>query len=120
MEEAVDDAAQRVMNQLGPLHRECVYTRALAVELQARGMHASVEHPVPIVYKASNGYLNTIATERADIVINGSTVIEAKVGDTITDAAITQATRYAAYLGAASAYVVAFSRHMAVHVAKCP
>ena len=118
MEVMIADAAQRVMNQLGPLHRECVYTRALAAELRARGLHASVEHPVPVVYEASNGFKDTVATERADIYINETSVIEAKVGDTITEAAILQAERYARALDAANAFVVVFSRQNSVCTTK--
>ena len=110
MEFALTDAATRVLNQLGPMHRECVYAKALAAELAARGHHVSVEHPVVVSYTASDGYACVVATERADIVVDTKVVVEVKVAHSVSDAAMLQAGRYATTLKYDVGFVVAFSR----------
>lgn len=62
-------AAARVYQQLGHREREAVYQRALAAELESMKYTCVCEHPVPVVYAASDGRLTTVAHERADIAV---------------------------------------------------
>ena len=100
-------AATRVSSQLGSLHREAVYQRALAAELRANGYVVSVEHPVPITYTDSAGHVHPLATERADLVVDNTAVIEIKVAENTSAAACDQARRYGAALSMAP-FVVTF------------
>jgi len=110
MEATLREASGRVAAQLGPLQREVVYSRALAAELRARNHVVSVEHPVPVIYVASDGFGVPVGTERADIVVDNKTVVEAKIGAALPAAAATQAARYCATLGLHDGFVIAFSR----------
>ena len=110
MEAALREASEAVAAQLGPLQRELVYARALAAEMRARGHVVSVEHPVPVVYVASDGFEVPVGTERADMVVDNKAVVEAKIGAALPAAGSVQATRYCATLGIRDGFVVAFSR----------
>ena len=92
MEAVVNEALERVVTQLGFMHREAVYQRALGAELRARGHVVALEAPVPITYLASDGFPHPVGTERADIVVDMKYVIELKVGAANGEA---QALRYA-------------------------
>ena len=87
-----------------------MYAKALAAELAARGYHVSVEHPVVVTYTASDGYACAVATERADIVVDTKAVVEVKIADSVTDAAVMQVGRYAATLKYNVGFAIAFSR----------
>ncbi len=67
-------AAIEVHKRLGPGLLESAYRKCLAYELRRRGFEVKEEHPVPIVY-------DEIFLEcgfRADIIVNGSVVVELK------------------------------------------
>ena len=80
--------------------KEQSYQRALAVELAIRGYLTSLEHPAPVLYKASNGCATVLGHERADLLVTHgklqwSFIIEVKRGgSTNLRAAKDQATRY--------------------------
>ena len=71
------DTAFQVHTKLGPGLLETVYEVIMAHELKKRGMHVERQMPVPIEYddlKFEEGF-------RADLVVNGSVVIELKSVD---------------------------------------
>ena len=111
-------AANRVVNELGPGHRECVYARAIACELRARALHVCIEHPVTVTYTASDGFSTAVGAERADIFLDSKAVIEVKLAECITPAAVAQARRYARSLSVGVAIVVAISRDGGINLAE--
>jgi len=70
----VVDAAYRVHSALGPGLLESVYETILAVELAARGLRYTRQHPVPVLY----GGLQIKLGFRADLVVEGKVVVEIK------------------------------------------
>lgn len=59
--------------QLSPGFQEVLYKRALALELQARGLKAELEHPISVFYKGVN-----IGDYFADILVENSIILEVK------------------------------------------
>lgn len=56
--------------QLGSSHNECVYQKALIVELYNLGAQSvEFEKHVPVFFKDSNGTVHTIGDERIDILV---------------------------------------------------
>jgi len=73
------DCAFKVHNQLGPGLLETVYRRALAFELSKRGLAATEERAIPVIY-------DEIALEmgfRADIIVNNKVIVETKSIDSL-------------------------------------
>lgn len=70
---AVIGAAQKVHTTLGPGFTESTYRRALSLELVARKMPFEVEREYEVFYQ---GVL--CGTYRADMVVNGSLIVELK------------------------------------------
>jgi len=62
-----------IYDQLGPAHNECVYQKALVIELynhEARSVE--YEKHVPVFFKDTNGTTHTIGSERVDILAHFS------------------------------------------------
>lgn len=65
---SIKDACNRIYKQLGPAHNECVYQKALIIELYNMGAKSvEFEKHVPVFFKDSNGTTHTIGDERVDI-----------------------------------------------------
>ncbi len=72
-------AAIKVHRRLGPGLLESVYEACLAYELEQLGFHVQRQRPVPLVYdgvKLECGF-------RADLVVEGTVVVEIKCKDTL-------------------------------------
>ena len=84
---------------LGGFHREHVYQKALAVELEQSNQFVEEEVNIPITYPLQ-GKTITLGIERADIIVNQKCIIEIKVGSpkpqTIVSA-MGQVSRYMTY-----------------------
>ena len=77
--EAVIGAAIEVHRRLGPGLLENAYRKCLAYELRKRGLEVVEEQPVPVIYddvKLECGF-------RADLLVNGSVVVELKAKSAI-------------------------------------
>ena len=75
--EAIIGAAIEVHRELGPGLLESVYEKCLAFELAERGLVVAVQQEVPIGYKGlvfESGF-------RADLIVNGTVLIELKAID---------------------------------------
>ena len=70
-----------VYKDLGFGFLEPVYTNALAVELQFRGLEVQREVPSEVVYRGV-----VVGRYRADLTVNGRPLIEVKATKTMTDA----------------------------------
>ena len=89
----LDEAARKVLAELGEGLSEVVYQKALAHELRARGYRVETEVVIPIHYqKAYVGFV------RADLVVNECTVVEVKVVANITKAHMDQLAGYMRWL----------------------
>jgi GxxExxY protein len=82
-------ASFRVHNELGYGFLESVYRRALAVELQIRGIAATQEVPFELTYRGA-----PIGTFRADLVVDSTVVVEVKTGLLLDPIAVPQALNY--------------------------
>ena len=66
--ERIVDVCNVIYTQLGPSHNECVYQKALIIELYNMGARSvEFEKHVPVFFKDSAGTLHTIGDERIDI-----------------------------------------------------
>ena len=68
IESEIIKSANYIYNTLGTAHNECVYQKALAIELHHLGyVIVETEKNVPVFYKDTREYIHTIGTERIDI-----------------------------------------------------
>jgi GxxExxY protein len=77
----VVDAAFHIHMELGPGLLESVYEIVLADELKRRGFQVERQKPIPVVYKGrefDEGF-------RADLIVNGSVIIELKSVQAVSD-----------------------------------
>lgn len=59
---------EAIYQQLGPAHNECVYQKALILELYNMGATSvEFEKHVPVFFKDSNDTIHTIGDERVDV-----------------------------------------------------
>lgn len=101
---AIIGAAMEVHKELGSGFLEAVYQDALEVELQARGIPSSREHPIPVYYKGTQ--LNT--PYRSDFVCNESIIVELKAIKTLTDVETAQVLHYLKATGFNRALLINF------------
>ncbi|MEM9367032.1 MAG: GxxExxY protein [Planctomycetota bacterium] len=71
---AIIAAAIEVHSRLGPGLLESAYRKCLAYELRRRGFDVQEERPVPVIYDE----VHLECGFRADLIVNGSVVVELK------------------------------------------
>ena len=113
LEEIIKNVADSVFTKLGSHHREYIYRRAMACELQQSDNFVQEEVDIPITYSLGPKKM-IIGIERADIIIGQFCILEIKCGNpkpaTIANA-MGQARRYVRHYqtaGAKVAFVVFF------------
>ena len=77
--EAIIGAAIEVHQRLGPGLLETAYRKCLAYELRKRGLEVVEEQPIPVVYDE----VHLECGFRADLLVNGSVVVELKARSAI-------------------------------------
>lgn len=82
-------AAYEVHKELGPVHKEIIYHRALAAELKNRKIPFSEEQSIEVKYKG-----NSIGIYKPDFIIDDKVVLEIKVTQVMTKAMQDQAYYY--------------------------
>lgn len=66
--DSILECANTLYQQLGPSHNECVYQKAMVIELYNLGANSvEFEKHVPVFFKDSKGTVHTIGDERVDI-----------------------------------------------------
>lgn len=107
LEEVIRHVSDSVFTKLGSHHREYVYRRAMACELQQSGNFVEEEVDIPIHYPLGLKKL-VLGIERADIIIGQFCILEIKCGNpkpaTIANA-MGQARRYIRHYQTAGAKV---------------
>ncbi|MCF8379406.1 MAG: GxxExxY protein [Bacteroidales bacterium] len=82
-------AAMEVHNTLGNGFQEVIYQRALAIEMETRGLGFSREHEMPIFYKGEQ-----IGTRRVDFFVADCIMVELKALVQLEDVHLAQAKNY--------------------------
>ena len=77
--QAIIGAAIEVHQRLGPGLLETAYRKCLAYELRKRGFEVVEEQPIPVVYDE----VHLECGFRADLLVNGSVVVELKAKSAI-------------------------------------
>ena len=101
-------AAYEVSNVLGAGFLEKVYERALAQELRLRGIHVETQVRIPVTYKGS-----IVGDYYADILVEGSLIIELKCVECFRDEHMAQCINYMRGAGKRLALLLSFQHaHM--------
>ena len=95
--------AYRVQEALGPGLTERIYANALAAALRNDGLEAEREASIPVLYEGEE-----VGMIRADLVVEGRVVVEAKVAPEVTDAHLDQLRRYLDWGGYEAGLLIAF------------
>ena len=82
-------AALAVHRQLGPGFLESIYSKALCIELDARGLPFEREKPIQVVYRGV-----PIRGQRIDLIIGGQVVVEVKAVAAIEPIHVAQVVSY--------------------------
>jgi GxxExxY protein len=99
----MDAIANEIYDSLGPGYTESMYHRAFEVALRNLGIQYETERIVPVTFQGK-----TIGNIRADLIVNGDTVVELKSLRRLTDESLTQCRRYMTLLGLQQGYVINF------------
>ena len=103
MEEFVKNISQKIFNTIGPGFSERVYHNAFEVELRLQGIQYETEKILPIRYEG-----HTVGNLRADLVIEGRTIVELKSAAKIRDEYRQQVSNYLKLTGLTAGYIVNF------------
>ena len=79
----------RVYNELGAGFVEGVYARALAIELEARGLHVECEVPVSVYFRGVE-----VGRFRADLIVDCQVLVELKAAEALVAAHEQQVINY--------------------------
>ena len=103
MEEFVKNVSEKIFNTIGPGFSERVYHNAFEVELRLQGIQYETEKILPIKYEG-----HTVGNLRADLVIEGRTIVELKSAAKIRDEYRQQVANYLKLTGLTAGYIVNF------------
>jgi len=85
----VVEAAYEVSNVLGTGFLEKVYEKALARELEARGLKVETQVPLPVRYKGA-----VVGDYFADLLVEGELIVELKCVENFSDEHLAQCLNY--------------------------
>jgi GxxExxY protein len=103
MENFLKIVSQKIFEKLGPGYSERVYHNAFEVELRMRGIQYETEKILPVVYEG-----HTVGNLRADIIVDGRTIVELKSVAKLKDEFRNQVRNYIKLTGLDSGYLVNF------------
>ncbi len=86
---AIIGCAMEVHNVLGNGFQEVIYQRALAIELEDKGIRSRREQEIPLFYK-----YHEIGSRRADFVVEEKVLVELKALVALDDVHLAQALNY--------------------------
>ena len=87
-------AAMDVHTHLGPGLLESMYERAMAIELELRGLHSTRQHVIDVTYKGA-----AVGTARIDLIVADRLVVELKAIEGIAAVHVAQVNAYLALTG---------------------
>lgn len=107
---AVMDAAFAVHRALGPGFLESIYTQALRIELDARGIAFECEKRVDVVYRGI-----AIPGQRVDFIVDGRVIVEVKAVAAIEPIHLAQAISYLRTTRLRLALLINFHQRLLAH-----
>lgn len=106
--EQVIAAAIRVHKTLGPGLFESIYEQALVLELEEMGFSVSQQQEIPVKYRDHDLGIGF----RADVIVNGSLLLELKSVEKLNDKHIAQVIGYLKLLGFKRGYLLNFNESL--------
>jgi GxxExxY protein len=103
MDLQLTNIAHEIYKDLGPGYSESIYHRAYEVQLRENCIPYETERIVPIVFKG-----HTIGNIRADLIVNGTVIVELKAVRTLNDAFMHQVKNYLKHTGLSEGYLINF------------
>jgi GxxExxY protein len=103
MENFLKIISQKIFEKLGPGYSERVYHNAFEVELRMRGIQYETEKILPVMYEG-----HTVGNLRADLIVDGRTIVELKSVTKLKDEFRNQVRNYIKLTGLDSGYLVNF------------
>jgi GxxExxY protein len=103
MEIILKNISTKIFEKLGPGYSERVYHNAFEVELRLNGIQYETEKILPIVYEG-----HTVGNLRADLILEGWTIVELKSVTKLKDEFRNQVRNYAKLTGLESGFLVNF------------
>ncbi len=103
MEIFLKNISTKIFEKLGPGYSERVYHNAFEVELRLRGIQYETEKILPVTYEG-----HTVGNLRADLILEGRTIVELKSVTKLKDEFRNQVRNYAKLTGLESGYLVNF------------
>lgn len=103
MENFLKIISTKIFEKLGPGYSERIYHNAFEVELRLRGIQYETEKILPVLYEG-----HTIGNLRADLIIEGRTIVELKSVMKLKDEFRNQVRNYANLTGLESGYLINF------------
>ena len=100
----IQTIAQGIYNELGSGFDECIYQKAIEVELRLAGIPYENQRIIPIFYKNHN-----IGESKADLIIDNSIVVEIKaISTSLSDKEESQLRKYMECTGLSTGLLVNF------------
>jgi GxxExxY protein len=93
----------KIFEKLGLGYSERVYHNAFEVELRLRGIQYETEKILPVIYEG-----HTVGNLRADLIVDGRTIVELKSTTKLKDEFRNQVRNYIRLTGLESGYLVNF------------
>jgi len=93
-----------VHRELGPGLLEAIYPRAVAVELEARGISFELERSIPVRYRGQ-----VICNQRLDVFVDGRLILEIKSVERILAIHVAQVISYLRVTGARIGLLINFN-----------
>jgi GxxExxY protein len=103
MEFFLKNISTKIFEKLGPGYSERVYHNAFEVELRLRGIPYETEKILPVIYEG-----HTVGNLRADLIVDGRTIVELKSTTKLKDEFRNQVRNYIRLTGLESGYLVNF------------
>ena len=105
--ERIIGAAMAVHRELGPGFLESIYSKALRIELDARGLPFEAEKPIEVVYRGVS-----IRGQRIDLIVGGQVVVEVKAVAAIEPIHVAQVVSYLRTTGLRIALLINFHERL--------
>lgn len=103
MEIFLKNISKRIFETLGPGYSERVYHNAFEVELRLAGIQYETEKILPVIYEG-----HTVGNLRADLIVDGRTIVELKSVTKLKDEFRNQVRNYLKLTGLESGYLINF------------